>query len=185
MTSRDLRRIETERLCLRPLVPEDLDAVHRLWTDPDVRRYLWDGEEISSETAAGIISGSAGCFEERGFGLWAVIHEEDARLIGFCGFWRFDEGADFELVYGISPEYWGRGFATEAGRAAIRHGFEVAGLDHIRASADTPNAASLRVMRKIGMRREKRASNDGRDIAHYGISREEFRAAGGPTAAPD
>lgn len=185
MTSRrTFREMETARLRLRPLVPDDLDVVHRLWTEPDVRRYLWDGETISRETAAGIISASAGCFEERGFGLWAVIRKEDEGLIGFCGFWRFEEGSGFELVYGISPAYWGRGYATEAARTAIRHGFEEVGLDRIRASADSPNAASLRVMRKAGMRRERREAHDGRDTTYYGVSREEFRAANGPTAAP-
>lgn len=178
------RAIETGRLWLRPLVPDDLEAVHRLWTDPDVRRYLWDGEEISRETAAGIISGNVGCFEERGFGLWAVIRKEDEALIGFCGLWRFEDGSDFELVYCISPEYWGGGLATEAARAAIRQGFEVAGLDHIPASADTPNVASLRVMQKAGMRREKRETYEGRDTTYYVISREDFRAANGPTSAP-
>lgn len=161
-----------------------MDAAHRLWTDPDVRRYLWDDEIISRETAAGIISESARCFEERGFGLWAVVHKQDGGLIGFCGFWRFEDDSDFELVYGISPAYWGKGFATEAGYAAIRHGFEGAGLDFIPASADTPNTASLRVMEKFGMRREKREIHEGRDTTYYGISRENFRAADGSTVAP-
>lgn len=184
MASQNFYEIETARLRLRPLIPDDLDAVHRLWTEPEVRKYLWDDEIISRETVAGLISGSAGCFEERGFELWTVVHKEDGGLIGFCGFWRFEDGSDFELVYGISPAYWGKGFATETGYVAIRHGFEVAGMDYIPASADTPNTASLRVMQKIGMRREKREIHEGRDTTYYGIFRENFRSANGSTVAP-
>jgi len=54
-----VHEIETARLTLRPLASEDLDAIHRVWTDPEVRRYLWDGEEVSREVAVGVISESA------------------------------------------------------------------------------------------------------------------------------
>lgn len=176
--------IETARLRLRPLVPRDLDAIHRVWTDPEVRRYLWDGEEVSREAAAGVISDSAAYFESRGLGLFVIIHRESDELVGFCGFWRFEDGADFELAYGIAPRCWGMGLATEAARAAIRYGFEEAGLERIVASADTPNAASLRVMENAGMKYTKREVHEGRDTTYYAISREDFRVANGATAAP-
>ncbi len=176
--------IGTARLKLRPLAPQDLDSIHRIWTDPEVRRYLWDGKEISGEMAEDVISRSAACFEGRRFGLWPVIDEQRDELIRFCGFWRFDGRPDFELAYGLAPARWGEGLATEAARAAIRHGFEEAGLDRIAASADTPNTASLRVMRKVGMRYEKREICEGRDTTCYAISRADFRARTVPSAAP-
>lgn len=176
--------IETARLLLRPLAPEDLDAIHRIWTDPEVRRYLWDGQEVSGAVVADAISESARSFEERGFGLWTSIHKESNELIGFCGFWRFEGGTNFELAYGLATTWWGKGLATEAARATIRYGFEKLGLDRITASADTPNAASLRVMENAGMKYTKREIHDDRDTTYYEISREDFRAANGPTAAP-
>jgi [ribosomal protein S5]-alanine N-acetyltransferase len=182
--SRGGLEIETDRLKLRPLAPEDLDSIQRIWNDPEVRRYLWDGKKVSREVAADVISRSAACFEGRRFGLWAVIDEQRDELIGFCGFWRFDGRPDFELAYGLAPARWGEGLATEAARAAIRHGFEEADLDRIAASADTPNTALLRVMRKAGMRHEKREICEGRDTTCYAISREDFRARAVPSAAP-
>jgi [ribosomal protein S5]-alanine N-acetyltransferase len=176
--------IETPRLRLRPLTPEDLDAIHRIWTDPEVRRYLWDGEEVSGEAAAGVISDSAAYFDSRGLGLLAVIPKELDEPIGFCGFWRFEGRPGFELAYGLAPAWWGKGLATEAARAVIRYGFEEAGLGRIEASVDTPNAASLRVMENAGMKYTKREVHEGRDTTYYAISREDFRAANRPTAAP-
>jgi ribosomal-protein-alanine N-acetyltransferase len=182
--SRSGLEIETARLKLRPLAPGDLDAIHRVWTDPKVRRYLWDGGEVSREVAAGVISDSAAYFEGRGLGLFAMVLKGHEETIGFCGFWRFEGRPDFELAYGLAPTWWGDGLATEAARAAIRYGFEEAGLGRIEASADTPNAASLRVMENAGMKYTKREVREGRDTTYYAISREDFRAANGPTGVP-
>jgi ribosomal-protein-alanine N-acetyltransferase len=179
--SGSLPELETDRLRLRPLAPGDLDAMHRIWADPEVRRYLWDREEVSREVAAGVISDSAACFEERGFGLWVVIDKEIVEPIGFCGIWRFEGRPGFELAYGLSPAHWGKGLATEAARAAIRYGFEDLGFERIAASADTPNFASLRVMQKAGMTYEKREVRGDQDTTYYAISRQDFRAANGPT----
>jgi ribosomal-protein-alanine N-acetyltransferase len=172
--------IETVRLRLRPLAPEDLDAIHRLWVDPEVRRYLWDDERISRERARSVIAAGIEDFESRGFGLWAVIRKEDGELIGFCGFRSLEGTPEIELLYGISPPYWGIGLATEAARAAIRYGFEGAGFDRILGITDTENEASRRVLEKAGMRFEKHAICEGRKETRYEISRREFRPDDAP-----
>jgi ribosomal-protein-alanine N-acetyltransferase len=172
--------IETARLRLRPLAPEDLGAIHRLWVDPEVRRYLWDDERISKERARSVIAASIESFESRGFGLWTVIRKEDGELIGFCGFRSLEGTPEIELIYGVSPPYWGVGLATEAARASIRYGFEEAGFDRIVGIADTENEASRRVLEKAGMRFEKHAIYEGRKETRYEISRKEFRPDGAP-----
>ena len=168
--------IETDRLHLRPLVLGDLDAVHRLWTDPGVRRYLWDGEEIPREKARTMLVRGIEGLGEHGLGLWAVTRKGSEALIGFCGFWPSGEdGRGGELLYGLLTPYWGEGLATEAARAMIRHGFEEVGLERIVAGADTENAASLRVMEKAGMIREGRDRRNGHDLTYYALSREAFQ----------
>ncbi|WP_228281689.1 GNAT family N-acetyltransferase [Rubrobacter marinus] len=168
--------IETDRLVLRPLATGDLDAVHRLWTDPGVRRYLWDGEEIPREKARNMLVRSAESFGEHGFGLWAVTEKGPGALIGFCGFWPSGEdGRGGELLYGITTPRWGEGLATEVAEAMVRHGFEDLGLDRIVAGADTENAASLRVMEKAGMIHDGRDLRNGKDLTYYALSREAFR----------
>ncbi len=163
--------IETARLRLRPLVAEDLDAIHGIWVEPGVRKYLWDGERISREKAETVLASSIESFENYGFGIWAVIHREKGDLIGFCGFRFLDDTPEIELLYGISTPYWGTGLATEAARAAIRYGFEEVGLDRILGIADRENIASRRVLEKAGMRFEQYTSHEGRDETHYAIRR--------------
>jgi ribosomal-protein-alanine N-acetyltransferase len=174
---RELPEIRTGRLLLRPLMREDLEAIHRIWTDPEVRRYLWDGERIPKEKAEAVLAGSIESFESRGFGIWGVVYDESEELVGFCGFRSLDDTPEIELLYGISTPQWGMGLATEAARAAIRFGFEEVGFDRILGIANTENVASRRVLGKIGMRFEKSASHEGRDETHYAIRREEFRPA--------
>jgi [ribosomal protein S5]-alanine N-acetyltransferase len=167
--------IETAQLWLRPLAPKDLDAIHSVWVEPGVRKYLWDDERIPRERAEAVLAGSVESFGSDGFGTWAVIHKENGELIGFCGFWSLEDEPEIELLYGISTPYWGMRFATEAARAAIRYGFEEVGFDRILGITDTENVASRRVLEKIGMKFEKRISREGRDETHYEIRREEFR----------
>ncbi len=127
----NLPEIETARLQLRPFTPDDVDALHRLWIDRDVRRYLWDDDVIPSERVATLIDESLASFESSGFGLWAVfLHGEDA-LVGFSGFWHFHDPPQLELLYGIAPEHWNRGFATEVALAMLRYGFEELGFERI------------------------------------------------------
>jgi ribosomal-protein-alanine N-acetyltransferase len=184
--------LETAHLRLRPLRATDLDEMHRLWTDPGVRRYLWDDEIISRERVADVIAQSTRMFAADGLGLWAAFPRDPASpaeapaaggatsagapsaappLVGFCGFWAFHEPPQLQLLYGVAPSHWGRGLATEMARAMLRRGFEVHGFERIVACADAPNRASLRVMEKAGMTFERRALVDGRDTIYYVATR--------------
>jgi ribosomal-protein-alanine N-acetyltransferase len=163
--------LQTERLRLRPLTPDDAEALHRLWTDPGVRQYLWDGEVIAREKTEEIVRRSAELFETTGLGLWAVLPRDSEALAGFCGYWFFRDPPELELLYGIAEEQWGRGLATEAARAMLRYGFEVLGFERIAASTDAANTASVRVMEKLGMTFDRRAEIGGLDTIFYSATR--------------
>jgi RimJ/RimL family protein N-acetyltransferase len=167
--------IETERLRLRPLAAEDLDALHQLWTDADVRKYLWDDRVISREQAEEVIASSIESFEANGYGFWAVLPKDEEAIIGFCGFRLFGDAREIEILYGLAPSRWGRGLATEAARAMMRWGFEDHGFDSIYAGADPPNAASFRVMERLGMKHAKRTRIDDVEAIYYVLSKEDFR----------
>ena len=77
------REIETARLRLRPITSADLNAIHHIWIDPDVRKYLWDDEVISIEQAASAIDTSEALFAENGYGLWVVCPRDEETIIGF------------------------------------------------------------------------------------------------------
>ena len=164
-------RMETERLVLLPLAPSDAEALHALWTDPAVRRYLFDDEIIPRSLVDEEIATSERLMATHGYGLWTARMRDADTIIGFCGYRFFHEPPQLQLLYGLAPAYWGRGLATEAARAMIRRGFDVNGCDRIIASADTPNVASHRVMERAGMRFWKRETVNGLDTVYYEVTR--------------
>ena len=160
---------------MRPLTADDLDALHLLWTDADVRKYLWDDQVISKEQVEEVITNSIDSFETNGFGFWAVLPKDKESLIGFCGFRIFGDAQEIEILYGLAPADWGKGLATEAARAMMRCGFEEHGFDSIYAGADPPNASSFRVMERLGMKYAKRTSIDDVEAIYYVLSKEDFQ----------
>jgi ribosomal-protein-alanine N-acetyltransferase len=167
-----MREIETTRLRLRPVTLADLNAIHEIWIDSGVRRYLWDDEIISIEQAASVIETSMASFEENGHGLWVVCPRDEETIIGFCGYWFFHDPPELELLYGIRTNEWGKALATEAARAMIRYGFDNLSFDRIQASTDALNQASVRVMEKAGMSFDKQILTDGLDTIYYSIRRD-------------
>lgn len=131
-------------------------ALHALWTAPGVRRFLWDGEIISRERTDEAIATSDDLFEQRDFGLWLLRERIDHSLIGFAGLWPFRESQEFELVFGVDERMWGHGYATEGGQAVIKYCFHTLNMPRIDASSDVDNAASIRVLEKLGFAETRR-----------------------------
>lgn len=170
--------LRTERLLLRPISSADVDSLHRFWTDPSVRRYLWDNEIISRDKVVEIVRDSEACFGALGSGLFAIeLVARPDDLVGFCGL-RYMDGGDVELLYGILPRYWGEGLVTEAAREVLRHGFESCGLSRIMGVTDTPNQRSVRVMQRLGMVFQDRREYKGLDTVFYSISPRELADTG-------
>src|SRR5688572_2678996 len=163
------RDIDTARLRLRPATEADVDVLHRIWTDPDVRRYLWDDRVIEREVAAEVVEASAADWRARGYGLWIV--EESNAPIGFVGFRSSEEDPRPELLFGFLPTHWHRGIATEAAKAAIDYAFHVLHSDAIWGATDPPNEASVRLMERLGMRLERRGTLNGLDTVFYALKR--------------
>ena len=140
-----------------------------------MRKYLFDNVIIPIERTSEEILNSISSFEQNGYGLWAVLLQNSPKMIGFTGFRDFYEPPELQLIYGLLPEYSGKGHATQLAKIMIRFGFEELGFDRILACADAPNAASIRVMEKAGMRFKKRAIVNGLDTIYYELVREELR----------
>lgn len=166
-------RLETARLCLQPLAEENLETLHALWTDPQVRKFLWDDIVIVKEATQAVLASSRSSFEEHGFGFWNVLLTKTRQFAGFCGLRFVDETPEVEILYGLWPEFWGKGFATEAAQAVLRYGFEGCDLDRIVAGTDPPNAASLRVIERLGMKFHRRDRRNALDVIYYSLKREE------------
>jgi [ribosomal protein S5]-alanine N-acetyltransferase len=149
-----LPHLQTPRLTLVPWSEDDIDTLHAIWTDPDVRRYLWDDLVISRETAAAVILRIIDSAQSEGVGCWTIRAARQAA--GFCGFRFIEDSREVELLYGLLPAYQGRGIATEAARAALDYFWNHTPFTRVFARTDPPNTASVEVMRRLGMRHESR-----------------------------
>ena len=159
--------IETTRISMRSFERGDADALHRIFLDPDVRRFLLDDQVVSREWVEEEIAASIARFETGSAGLFSVFLKNDQTLIGFCGFRPFFEPPQLQLLYGLLPAYWSKGLATEAARAMIEFGFGAVAFDRITASADPPNAASIRVLEKAGMSFDRRETIGALETVFY------------------
>lgn len=143
--------LTTSRLRLLPLNRDHLDVFHHICIDPHVRRYLWDDRAIDRETAHAVIGQSESDWAQHGYGLWLI--EAAGEIIGFTGFRSGDTPDAPELLFALLPTHWHRGYAVEAAQAALRHLFQTRA--EAWAETDPPNLASVRVLERIGMKRER------------------------------
>jgi ribosomal-protein-alanine N-acetyltransferase len=176
-----MAEIETARLRLRPFTLDDIDSYYRaVVSDPDVMRYLPGRVPRPYERTEPMIRFYMEHQAQHGFAFWAVIHQAEDRLIGHAGLQYIPNTPEIEVGYALASAYWGQGLAPEAAHAALRYGFETLGLDRIVAVAVPENAASQRVMLKIGMRYEKIAQVYGTDLPCYAIERDAFQPGDAP-----
>ena len=145
--------LRTRRLLLRPWRPADRPAFARMNADPGVMEFF------VSPLTAGQSDALADRLEadlaERGFGVWAVEELDSGAFIGFTGLLhqRFEAPFTpaFEIGYRLAKPAWGRGYATEAARAAVRFGFESADLAEVVSMTAVANLRSRSVMEKLGL----------------------------------
>lgn len=144
--------LETERLKVRTWSLDDAEEGFKIWSDPEVMRYVGTGQPNATveETRAWLERMSAH-HERHGFGFWAVVEKKSNQLIGSCGMgYQRDGGLPIEFGYTLARSRWGHGLATEAAAACLRYAFEHLRLMELSASVDSRNVASQRVLEKIG-----------------------------------
>jgi RimJ/RimL family protein N-acetyltransferase len=164
--------LETPRLKLRPFTWDDLDELARISAAPENRRYMWSGPLTREQTAANIRQWLEAY--ERGLGLMAVTLRPGGELIGQCGLDPAGHEEDGLLGYMIDRPHLGKGLATEAAVAAVSYGFETLGLEGVWAAAMAGNAASRRVMEKLGMSHRRTERREGGEEVFYAVGKEEF-----------
>lgn len=170
----------TERLSYRPLEPEDADALHAVWGDPEVMRYLPGDPSASLEETADRLAGHATRFAEGGYGLCAVVEGDTGAVVGVCGLFPVEwTGPDVEVAYHFARAVWNRGYATEAAGAWVRAAFDQLDLERVVALAYPANGASTRVMEKIGMQFEREVDRYGETLVQYAVERPRLTGSAG------
>lgn len=173
-------RLETPRLIMREAKPEDRDGLFALYADEEVMRYMPLDPFRSVEEADDELGWHARIFRE-GTGIrWMIEDRDSGEFAGTCGFLGIErEHNRMEIGYDLAPAFWGRGLMPEAVRAVLGFGFGPLGANKIEARVDPGNAASIRLMDKLGFVQEgllrQHEYEKGRyvDLAAYSMLRSE------------
>jgi RimJ/RimL family protein N-acetyltransferase len=150
--------IRTERLVLRRWRPDDREPFAALNADPEVMEHL--AGLMSREESDAFVDRIEANWRERGFGLWAIEVPDEAGLIGYAGLAVHPFMTTPEIGWRLARRFWGRGFATEAARAALTDAFERVGLAEVVSFTVPANVRSTRVMERLGMTHDPRDDFD-------------------------
>ena len=147
--------IETERLNLREMSGSDADFVLKILNDPGFVRFVGDRGVRTHEDAARYIDERfVGSYRRNGFGLWLVEVKDEQAPAGICGLLKRGTLPGVEVGYSLLPTFRGKGYAFEAAEAALGYARDVLGLPRLYAVVNPDNAASIRVLEKLGMKFE-------------------------------
>ncbi len=149
---RDPPKLYTKRICLRRMMRSDSHDMFEYARREDVTRYLlWDPYD-SENHAYKYLTYLQSRYRAGDFYDWAVVMRDTYKMIGTCGFTRFNlEANSAEVGYVLNPDFWGRGIAPEAVARVIDFGFRELELNRIEAKYMVGNDRSRRVMEKVGM----------------------------------
>ena len=146
--------VETDRLILRPWTAADLDPLAAIFAAPAFWHFPFRRGFTRDETEQ-FLERQFDHWATHGFGSWAAELKDGRRLIGYIGLavptWLPQVMPAVEVGWRLHPDHWGRGLATEGGRASIRYGFEELALERIIAIVMPENVASRRVISRLGM----------------------------------
>ena len=165
--------LETERLILRELQPDDAPFMLELLNEPSyilniadrgvrdldgARRYLEDRWRAS--------------YRQHGFGLWVVVERSSGMATGLCGLVRRDGLEDVDIGYAFLPAFWGRGYAIESALGVKAHARDVVGLTRLVAIVVPQNVPSIRVLERLGMSAERtlRLPGESTDLVLYAMA---------------
>ena len=167
--------LETERVILRPLTPDDLNNLFTFYSDPAVIQFIPDAPRTVAETQEELNWIIDVYYQQYGFGLWATLEKKSGAFMGRCGLipWTIDQRQEVEVAYALAQSYWGQGYATEIARAIAHYGLVHLGLPRLISLIDPDHSASRRVAEKVGMTLEQELEGidgDGIPTLIYAIS---------------
>jgi RimJ/RimL family protein N-acetyltransferase len=173
--STQIRRLETDRLFLRPFRKSDLDDLAALNGDAENMKFV--SPPLAREQVAGIIDWFIAEWKRLGYGWFAVTHKRTERLLGQCGLQEIEDNTNLstaELIFVIDRSVWGKGYATEAAGAVVRFGFEAAGVEKIAAVAIEENGPGRQVLVKLGFTHIDNRTLQDQEVMVYEMTKSSF-----------
>ena len=147
--------IETPRLIIRPLTMADEKGMFAMDSDPEVHRFVGNKPYTTLYQTRATIDYVMRQYAESGIGRWAVIEKETNDFVGWTGLKLMKEKVNgyiefYDFGYRLARRFWGRGYATESGRASLDYGINELRLNEIYGMTDVNNGASRHILEKLG-----------------------------------
>ncbi|TWT13220.1 GNAT family N-acetyltransferase [Planomicrobium sp. CPCC 101079] len=162
--------IQTARLLMRPYQDEDFDFLCSLFSDPEVVRFIGNGQTRNRDGAMEFLYWIYRSYKTNPkLGLRVLVRKEDGKLVGHAGLvpQTINGSEELEIGYWVAREYWGQGYATEAAAALKEYGSRQLGKKRFVSLIQPENAASRKVAERIGMELEKEITLAGRKVCVY------------------
>lgn len=175
--------VETERLLLRNIQPEDANDMYEYASIPEVCEYLLWSPHVNVDATLGYIEFLQKRYLKGLYGDWAIVLKKENKMIGTCGFAAIDSSTmTCEIGYVLSPKYRGNGYMTEAVNAVLELSFKKLGILNTELRIILQNESSVRLAERVGFHLDRIGYSEmeikgiERDIAHYRMSYDEFIA---------
>lgn len=165
--------LRSQRLNVRPFEDDDIKAMHSVYGNSEVMRYVGEGKPASLAQTTALLRLYRQHQHDHGYAFWAVIEVESGMPIGDAGFAVTEHGV--ELGYTLGRDWWGRGMATEAASLCVETAFGPLGLQRLVGLADVANPASARVLTKLGFRFQRDLMAYGRPHTQFVLTRDSSR----------
>ena len=167
--------LETQRLILRMFREEDFEQYARICADPEVTRYLGQGNALERWEAWRQMAMILGHWQLRGYGIWAVEERATGHLLGRIGLFNPEGWPGLELGWVLGRDYWGKGFATEGASKALEYAFTEMKQEKIISLIHPQNSGSIRVAERIGEKLVGSTDLFGHETLIYGIDRSSWQ----------
>jgi RimJ/RimL family protein N-acetyltransferase len=168
MLNGNRKQLETNRLVLRPMLPSDFEALHRIFADPRVMASF-GMDAFTPEQMQEWLNRNLDHQDRFGYGLFSVILKETGELIGDCGLEEMEREGGAELGFDFYSDFWNQGYATEAASAVRDYAFKTLRLPRLISLIRVGNLPSQRVAEKVGMTLMEEITRFGRRYWKYAL----------------
>ncbi len=161
--------LETPRLVLRWIIPEDGQNMYELNEDWEVLKYTGDKRFENIKAAIDFYTAyHENTYVRWGYGRFATIEKHSGDIIGWCGLKYHPDEDEVDLGFRFHQKFWNKGYGTESSMACLEYGRDTLNLKRVVANAMRPNIGSIRVLEKCGFTFEKEIIYDEKEWLRYG-----------------
>ncbi|MGD7043190.1 GNAT family N-acetyltransferase [Jeotgalibacillus proteolyticus] len=160
-------RIYTDRLYLRKITFEDTADIYKIVKEHEVGKWLAASKGLSFEETEEYVRKLVEHWNQHQFGVWVVVNQSSVEIIGHCGLRFIEDTQDIEIMYLLSKNHWGRGYASEAARAAIDFANHTLNVNQVAARVRVMNEKSIKTLTSLGFHFIEERNYNGRVLSFY------------------